>query len=182
MKKQISNLISGTILTTSLMVISPQLLATTTVEVYKSPTCGCCGKWVDHMKAHGFNVVTRDVGNKEIRKKVGMSESLGSCHTSLVNGYVMEGHIPAPDIIRFLKEKPDALGLAVPDMPHGSPGMEGQRVDPYNVLKVNEPGQSRRDAEIYSRHNVPHAQKEIPPASTMTPRSDEGTSVMRLKN
>ncbi|MCW5618520.1 MAG: DUF411 domain-containing protein [Nitrosomonas sp.] len=136
------------------------------------------------MKAHGFTVITKDVGNQEIRKKVGMSESLGSCHTALVNGYVMEGHIPAPDIIRFLKEKPDALGLAVPDMPHGSPGMEGQRVDPYNVLKVNAPGQLRRDTEIYSRHNVPQAQKNVPPApSTATGNEPESDlSIMRLRN
>ena len=182
MKKQICNVVTGSILTFSLLGISLQLMATTTVEVYKSPTCGCCSKWVDHMKAHGFNVVTKDVGNKEIRKKVGMSESLGSCHTALVNGYVMEGHIPAPDIIRFLREKPDALGLAVPDMPHGSPGMEGQRVDPYNVLKVNAPGQTRRDAEIYSRHNVPHAQREVPSAAATATQSDEGASIMRLKH
>ncbi|MBX3628764.1 MAG: DUF411 domain-containing protein [Nitrosomonas sp.] len=184
MKKQIHTLLTGIILSVGLSGISPQVMATTTVEVYKSPTCGCCGKWVDHMKAHGFTVITKDVGNQEIRKKVGMSESLGSCHTALVNGYVMEGHIPAPDIIRFLKEKPDALGLAVPDMPHGSPGMEGQRVDPYNVLKVNAPGQLRRDTEIYSRHNVPQAQKNVPPAPPTTtgnePESD--LSIMRLRN
>lgn len=136
------------------------------------------------MRDHGFTVITKDVGNNEIRKKVGMSESLGSCHTALVNGYVMEGHIPAPDIIRFLKEKPDALGLAVPDMPHGSPGMEGRRVDPYNVLKVNAPGDTRRDAEIYKRYD-PHAQKTTSPqapASAANTESEGSSSIMRLKN
>jgi len=184
MKKQLHTLLSGAIIGIGLSSFPLQALATTTVEVYKSPTCGCCGKWVDHMKAHGFTVITKDVGNKEIRKKVGMSESLGSCHTALVNGYVMEGHIPAPDIIRFLKEKPDALGLAVPDMPHGSPGMEGQRVDPYNVLKVNAPGQQRRDTEIYSRHNFPQTRKETSsaPAATSDNESGNGISIMRLKN
>ena len=185
MIKQIRTLLTGSILTAGLIGVSAQAMATATVEVYKSPTCGCCEKWVDHMKAHGFNVITKDVGNTEIRKKVGMSESLGSCHTALVNGYVMEGHIPAPDIIRFLRERPDALGLAVPDMPHGSPGMEGQRVDQYNVLKVNAPGQTRRDAEIYSRHNVPpQAQRNVPAAPTAgTGRApDAGGSIMRLNN
>jgi len=184
MKKQIRTLLTGSILTVGLLSVTPQIMATTTVEVYKSPTCGCCSKWVDHMKAHGFTVITRDVGNKEIRQKVGMSESMGSCHTALVNGYVMEGHIPAPDIIRFLREKPDALGLAVPDMPHGSPGMEGQRVDPYNVLKVNAPGQHRRDAEIYSRHNDPHANKTMPssPAPSAGHETNSDASIMRLKN
>ena len=185
MKKLIVTLLTGSILTAGLLFIVPQAIATTTVEVYKSPTCGCCDKWVDHMRDHGFTVITKDVGNKEIRKKVGMSETLGSCHTALVNGYVMEGHIPAPDIIRFLKERPDALGLAVPDMPHGSPGMEGQRVDPYNVLKVNAPGDTRRDTEIYNRYD-PYAKKAMSPGPASAPatnaESEETSSIMRLKN
>ncbi|SFK50874.1 Uncharacterized conserved protein [Nitrosomonas aestuarii] len=185
MKILISILLTCSIITTGLLVIVPQAMATTTVEVYKSPTCGCCSKWVDHMRDHGFNVVTKDVGNKEIRKKVGMSETLGSCHTALVNGYVMEGHIPAPDIIRFLKEKPDALGLAVPDMPHGSPGMEGRRSDPYNVLKVNAPGDTRRDAEIYNRYD-PYAKKSVTPAPASAPETKTDpagvSSIMRLNN
>ena len=184
MKKQLYTLLTGLTLVIGTLSIALPAFATTTVEVYKSPTCGCCSKWVDHMRDHGFTVITKDVGNKEIRQKVGMSETLGSCHTALVNGYVMEGHIPAPDIIRFLKEKPDALGLAVPDMPHGSPGMEGQRVDPYNVLKVNAPGQQRRDTEIYSRHNFPQTRKETSsaPAATSDNESGNGISIMRLKN
>lgn len=158
----------------SLFSLASHAVATTTIEVYKSPTCGCCAKWVDHMKDHGFTVKTHDVGNKEIRQKKGMSQSLGSCHTALVNGYVMEGHIPAPDIIRFLREKPEALGLAVPDMPHGSPGMEGSRSDPFSVLLVKEPGDTRRQAEIYNRYD-PHTKK------AMQQEPSEGGSVMRLK-
>ena len=183
MKKQIYTFLTGFILTAGLFGIVPNVTATTTVEVYKSPTCGCCAKWVDHMRDHGFTVITKDVGNKEKNKKVGMSETLGSCHTALVNGYVMEGHIPAPDIIRFLKEKPDALGLAVPDMPHGSPGMEGSRVDPYNVLKVNNPGDTRRDAVIYNRYD-PYAKKAMPQAPVAAPDSNAGgaSSIMRLNN
>ncbi|MCB1948643.1 DUF411 domain-containing protein [Nitrosomonas sp.] len=184
MKKQLYTLLTGLTLVIGTLSIALPAFATTTVEVYKSPTCGCCSKWVDHMRDHGFTVITKDVGNKEIRQKVGMSETLGSCHTALVNGYVMEGHIPAPDIIRFLKERPDALGLAVPDMPHGSPGMEGQRVDPYNVLKVNAPGDTRRDTEIYQRYD-PYAKKTASPApASPAPSADtEGfSSIMRLKN
>ena len=114
----------GMILAAGLLGVASQAVATTTVDVYKSPTCGCCAKWVDHMRDHGFTVKTHDVGNKEIRKKSGISESLGSCHTALINGYAIEGHVPAQDIIRLLKEKPKAVGLSVPDMPHGTPGME----------------------------------------------------------
>ena len=95
----------------------------TTVEVYKSATCKCCAKWVDHMRAHGFTVNTHDVGNKEVRERAGISTTLGSCHTALVDGYAIEGHVPAADIKRFLKERPRAIGLTAPGMPHGSPGM-----------------------------------------------------------
>ncbi len=178
MNEQIHNFLAGFTLTAIISVFALPAFATTTVEVYKSPTCGCCSKWVDHMRDHGFTVVTKDVGNQKIRQQVGMSESLGSCHTALVNGYVIEGHVPAPDIIRFLKEKPDALGLAVPDMPHGSPGMEGRRVDPYSVLKVNAAGDTRRDAEIYQRYD-PHT--KAPAAATAT-QSEASSSIMRLKN
>lgn len=186
MKKSIRTLLTVSVLAVGVLIFTSQGMATTTVEVYKSPTCGCCDKWVDHMEEYGFTVITKDVGNKEIRRKVGLSESLGSCHTALVNGYVIEGHVPAPDIIRFLKEKPDALGLAVPDMPHGSPGMEGRRNDPYSVLKVNNRGDTRRDAEIYNRYNDPYAKKAMTPATpaspTTNPESEEGGSIMRLKN
>ena len=105
MKKRISTLLAGSIVTFSLLGVASQAVATATVDVYKSPTCKCCDKWVDHMREHGFTVKTHDVGNKEIRKKSGISSSLGSCHTALVNGYAIEGHVPAPDIIRLLKEK-----------------------------------------------------------------------------
>jgi hypothetical protein len=131
------------------------------------------------MRDHGFTVTTKDVGNQEIRKKMGMSETLGSCHTALVNGYVIEGHVPAQDIKRFLRERPKALGLAVPDMPHGSPGMEGSRVDPYNVLLVKEQGDTRADTTIYKRYD-PYAKTQAQPAQTDS-ETDEGASIMRLK-
>jgi hypothetical protein len=109
------------------------------VEVYKSPTCGCCSDWVKHLQANGFtNIRTFDVGNAKKRADVGMSLRYGSCHTALVDGYVIEGHVPAREIRRLLKERPKALGLAVPGMPLGSPGMEVDdgRVDRYDVLLV----------------------------------------------
>ena len=125
-----------------------------TVEVYKSPTCGCCSKWVDHLRDNGFIVNTHDVGNKEARARAGISPTLGSCHTALVNGYAIEGHVPARDIKRLLRERPKAVGLAVPDMPHGSPGMEGKRVDPYDVLLIKDKGDERGDAKVYSSYNT----------------------------
>lgn len=135
--------------------------AATIIDVYKSPTCKCCAKWVDHMRANGFTVNTHDVGNKEARERAGISTTLGSCHTAMVDGYAIEGHVPAQDVKRFLKERPAAIGLAVPGMPHGSPGMEGARSDPYNVLLIDKQG----DTKVYSRH--------LP--------SDPKESVMKLK-
>ncbi len=117
------------------------------VEVWKDPQCGCCQLWVDHLQANGFAVQIHDVGNNAARKRLGMPEKLGSCHTALVSGYVIEGHVPASDIQRLLKEKPQALGLSVPGMPVGSPGMDGPeykgRKDPYAVLLVQRDGSSR---------------------------------------
>lgn len=178
MRKQIETLVTGSIMMMGLLGVASHAGATATVEVYKSPTCGCCAKWVDHMRDHGFTVNTHDVGNKEMRKKSGISESLGSCHTALVNGYAIEGHVPAPDIIRLLKEKPKAVGLSVPDMPHGTPGMEGARSDPYNVLLIKERNEERKDTTIYNRYD-PHAKK----AQTVQPAADaeKNSSVMRLK-
>lgn len=116
------------------------------IEVWKSPSCGCCVKWVDHLKAAGFTVKIDDTaGNANMRARLGMPSRYGSCHTARVGGYVIEGHVPAADIQRLLKEKPDALGLAVPGMPLGSPGMEtpdGQ-TQPYEVLLVLRDGQTR---------------------------------------
>lgn len=109
------------------------------VEVYKSPTCGCCNDWIKHLQANGFTQVRAlDVGNAKKRAEVGMSLRYGSCHTALVDGYVIEGHVPAREIRRLLKERPKALGLSVPGMPLGSPGMEVDdgRVDRYDVLLV----------------------------------------------
>ena len=117
------------------------------LEVWKDPNCGCCHLWLEHLQAHGFAVQIHDVGNTAARKRLGMPEKLGSCHTARVGGYVIEGHVPAADIQRLLREKPQALGLAVPGMPIGSPGMDGPeykgRKDAYAVLLVQRDGSTR---------------------------------------
>lgn len=108
------------------------------VEVWKSPTCGCCKDWITHMRAAGFEVVVHETGNTAVRARLGIAPRYGSCHTALVQGYAIEGHVPAQDVQRLLQLRPKALGLAVPGMPIGSPGMDGPeyggRRDPYDVL------------------------------------------------
>ena len=110
------------------------------VEVWKDPSCGCCQDWIDHMQANGFKVTVHETGNAAVRAKLGLPQRLGSCHTALVGGYLLEGHVPAADVHKLLKEKPKALGLTVPGMPVGSPGMDGPeykgRKDAYDVLLV----------------------------------------------
>ncbi len=118
-----------------------------TVEVWKDPQCGCCADWVLHLQSNGFAVRVNDTGNTAARKRLGLPEKLGSCHTALVGGYAIEGHVPAREIHRLLKDRPQALGLAVPGMPVGSPGMDGPayggRLDPYEVLLVLKDGSTR---------------------------------------
>jgi hypothetical protein len=123
------------------------------LQVWKDPNCGCCGDWVKHLQASGFLVQVIDTGNVAARKRLGMPDQLGSCHTARVGGYVIEGHVPAADILRLLREKPNALGLAVPGMPIGSPGMDGPeyggRRDAYDVLLVARGGATR----VFQSHN-----------------------------
>lgn len=116
-----------------------------TAEVYKTPTCGCCGDWVDHLRAAGFTVRVHEVDDMApVRSRLGMPAALASCHTARIGDYVVEGHVPAADIRRLLASKIVALGLAVPGMPIGSPGMEmGPRLDPYEVLLVERSGRTR---------------------------------------
>ena len=110
------------------------------VEVWKDPSCGCCQDWIEHLRAEGFAVTLHDSGNTAVRARLGLPVRLGSCHTALVGGYLLEGHVPAADVKKLLAQKPTALGLAVPGMPVGSPGMDGPayqgRKDPYDVLLV----------------------------------------------
>jgi hypothetical protein len=113
------------------------------VNIYKTRTCGCCGKWVEHLKASGFDTHVTDVpSTAEYRKQYGVPDQLQSCHTAVVGGYAVEGHVPAADIHRLLKQKPKAKGLAVPGMPMGSPGMEGARRDAYAVLLFQTDGRT----------------------------------------
>lgn len=121
----------------------------TAVKVYKSPTCGCCTGWVDHMRAAGFAVTIEDTGNVAARSLLGIPARLGSCHTAEVGGYAIEGHVPAADVKRLLAERPKAAGLAVPGMPIGSPGMEmdGRR-DRYEVLLVRRDGTTA----VFAKH------------------------------
>ena len=116
------------------------------VEVWKDPNCGCCKDWVAVLEKAGFKVRVLDTGNNGARAKLGMPAKLGSCHTARVARYVVEGHVPVREIQRLLREKPKALGLAVPGMPVGSPGMDGPvyagRKDPYDVLLVQADGSS----------------------------------------
>ncbi|WP_420632823.1 DUF411 domain-containing protein [Candidatus Palauibacter sp.] len=113
-----------------------------TIKVYKSPTCGCCALWVDHMREAGFELDVEDTLDMVgVKLDAGLPLQLQSCHTALVGDYVFEGHIPADVIARFLAEAPSARGLAVPGMPIGSPGMEfGDRVDPYDVIQFDAEG------------------------------------------
>jgi len=117
---------------------------TTEMTVYRSPTCGCCGVWVDHAQKHGFKIEDIKTDEMEaLKQKHNIPAELASCHTTIIDGYVMEGHIPADDIKRFLTEQPDGLvGLAVPGMPIGTPGMEAKDIkQPFQVLAFNDKGE-----------------------------------------
>lgn len=118
----------------------------TLVEIWKSPSCGCCKQWITHLESNGFQVGVNDEGNTDARQRLGMPLAFGSCHTAQVGGYAIEGHVPAREIKRLLTEQPKAIGLAVPAMPIGSPGMDGKeygyRKDPYDVLLILQDGKS----------------------------------------
>jgi hypothetical protein len=117
--------------------------ASPVVDVYKSAYCGCCADWVKHMESSGFTVKTQNVANpSDYREKYGIPQEFGSCHTAVVQGYALEGHVPATEIKRLLSEKPKAKGLAAPGMPMGSPGMEGAHKHPYDVMLVQSNGQT----------------------------------------
>jgi hypothetical protein len=122
------------------------------VEVWKDASCGCCHDWIAHMEQHGFKVTKHDTGNAAVRQRLGLDAKYGSCHTALVGGYVIEGHVAAAEVQRLLRDKPNALGLAVPGMPIGSPGMDGPayggRKDKYDTLLIGRDGR----ATVFQRH------------------------------
>jgi len=113
-----------------------------TAIVYKSPTCSCCSKWVDHLRSFGFPVQVREPSDlSEVKEKYRVPDDMRSCHTAVIDGYVIEGHVPASDIQRLLRERPEAIGLSVPGMPLGSPGMEvDNRQQAYTVWLLQESG------------------------------------------
>lgn len=133
------------------VLLAPSAARAEAIEVWKDANCGCCGAWIEHMRASGFKPTSHDVAAgalARIKKMAGLAPPLQSCHTAKVGGYVVEGHVPAEDVKRLLKEGPDGIGLAVPGMPLGSPGMEaGDRKEAYDVLLVRRDGTT----EIFSR-------------------------------
>ena len=134
------------------------------LQVWKDPNCGCCKDWVSYLQRDGFQVQVFETGNTAMRQRLGLPAKYGSCHTALIGGYVIEGHVNATEIRRLLAEKPKAIGIAVPGMPVGSPGMDGPeyggRKDPYDVLLVQADGSSR----VYQSYQV--AQADGAPATS----------------
>lgn len=149
---ELKSILRAATLATTVLVASP-LRAEETVEVLKSASCGCCIAWGEHMREQGFAVSEKNVSLVELntaKNEAGLREEHKSCHTAYVDGYVVEGHVPAEDVRRLLTERPDAIGLAVPGMPFGSPGMgePGPDAEPYDVLLVKRDGST----EVYSSH------------------------------
>jgi hypothetical protein len=121
--------------------------------VFKSPTCGCCTAWIEHIEKSGFSVESQNITQRrlsDLKRRTGISSELTACHTAFINSYFIEGHVPAEDIKSLIFQRPDALGLAVPGMPRGSPGMEmGDKKDPFDTLLVKRDGSS----EVFSSHS-----------------------------
>ncbi len=141
-------ILAGATLVIGGVVVSQQPTKAADVVVFKSPTCGCCKKWVSHLERNGYRVDVRNESNMgPIKKSMEVPGHLQSCHTAKVDGYVVEGHVPADLIARMLKEKPKIKGLAVPGMPMGSPGMEGPRKDNYAIVAFRKGGKT----DVYAR-------------------------------
>ena len=120
------------------------------VHVYKSATCGCCQKWVDHVRSRGYTVTVENVPDvAPVKRNLGVPSTAQSCHTAVIGNYFVEGHVPAEDIARLLAEHPDIAGLAVPGMPIGSPGMEGPNAQSYRVLAVHKDGK----LDVFAEHH-----------------------------
>lgn len=123
---------------------APAVLAANTLDVYSDPSCGCCGAWVDYMRAQGHAVtVHQDQPMAAVKARFGVPPRAMSCHTAVIDGYVVEGHVPVQDIRRLLAERPDAVGLAAPGMPMGSPGMEMGAPERYDVVLIGRDGSTR---------------------------------------
>jgi hypothetical protein len=129
--------------TAAVRVSSDESVKKPTVTVYKDPNCGCCKNWIEHLVKHGYRVDARDTPDMPaIKRTLGVPNALGSCHTAVVNGYLIEGHVPAADIDRLLERQPRVAGLAVPGMPMGSPGMEGPQSQHYQVYTFDKRGKT----------------------------------------
>jgi hypothetical protein len=134
---------------TLLAISSPSQSSGPLVTVFKTPTCGCCGKWVEHLKANGFTVKVQEVNDTSAyERQHRVPGTMVSCHPAVVNGYTIEGHVPAPDIKRLLNERPKVVGLAVPGMPVGSPGLEAAHSEAFSVFVFDEGGH----ASVYARY------------------------------
>ncbi|HST08110.1 MAG TPA: DUF411 domain-containing protein [Gemmatimonadaceae bacterium] len=131
------------VLTTAAVRTAPPDAAKPTITVYKDPSCGCCRNWIEHLIKHGYRVDAKDTPNMaEVKHTLGVPDGITACHTAVVNGYLIEGHVPAADIDRLLAKKPKIAGLAVPGMPMGSLGMEGPRTQHYQVLSFDKTGKA----------------------------------------
>lgn len=128
---------------------APATAAEPSITIYKTPTCGCCTKWTEHLERNGFDVEPVDMTDlRLVKSQSGIAPEQASCHTARIGDYVIEGHVPAGDIRRLLAEQPDARGLAVPGMPLGSPGMEAPNPQPYQVLLIGQDG----GASVFAEH------------------------------
>lgn len=122
------------------------------ILVYKTATCGCCNGWIDHLREAGFQVEARDVRDlMSVKLDAGVPTQLSSCHTGLIDGYTVEGHVPADQIKKLLADRPELAGIAVPGMPIGSPGMEGPNAKPYQVISWDAQGNAAVYAEVDPR-------------------------------
>ncbi len=134
------------------------------IKVYRSPTCNCCHKWITHLKDNKFNVIDILTPNMtRVKKSVNLPKPMMSCHTAIIEGYIIEGHVPADDINRLLAEKPDIAGLSVPKMPVGTPGMEmGERKDNFIVFQFDKNGQY----SVFNQYEVDEHNQYYDPPST----------------
>jgi len=127
----------------------PTTAAPPSILVYKSPSCGCCKAWMDHLSQNGFKVTGKDMDDVQpMKDEVGLPAKLASCHTAIVDGYVIEGHVPAADIQRLLKERPKIVGLSAPGMPPSSPGMDQPGKAPYDVIAFDAKGTTT----VFAKH------------------------------
>ncbi len=134
---------------TAATLLTSGLLAAQTVTVYKSPTCGCCKGWVDYLQDNDFDVETHDLANMDdIKAQYGVDKSIESCHTAIIDGYVVEGHVPVEDIRRLITEKPDVVGISAPGMPPMSPGMMSAKPKDYDVVSFDKEG----NTEVFSEY------------------------------